>query len=185
MKKIQLSLSGIFRMIGAGVIITTLVLCIGTFLTTQNVTAVIICLITAAALSVWALLLVGVLQNRLALFTDDVCRTIDDMMQGETIPKINFDDSMLDRINHRLNRLYQMLQASQRNIEQQRADLQGMISDISHQVKAQASYAVFTYPFFQSAVSLAIVMIICNLVPVLVYRAETNRSIIERLRVNE
>lgn len=52
-------------------------------------------------------------------------------------------------------------------------------------VKAQASYAVFTYPFFQSAVSLAIVMIICNLVPVLVYRAETNRSIIERLRVNE
>ena len=48
MKKIQLSLSGIFRMIGAGVIITTLVLCIGTFLTTQNVTAVIICLITAS-----------------------------------------------------------------------------------------------------------------------------------------
>lgn len=139
MKKIQLSLSGIFRMIGAGVIITTLVLCIGTFLTTQNVTAVIICLITAAALSVWALLLVGVLQNRLALFTDDVCRTIDDMMQGETIPKINFDDSMLDRINHRLNRLYQMLQASQRNIEQQRADLQGMISDISHQVKTPAT----------------------------------------------
>lgn len=139
MKKIQLSLSGIFRMIGAGVIITTLVLCIGTFLTTQNVTAVIICLLTAAALSGWALLLVGVLQNRLALFTDDVCRTIDDMMQGETIPKINFDDSMLDRINHRLNRLYQMLQASQRNIEQQRADLQGMISDISHQVKTPAT----------------------------------------------
>lgn len=136
MKRIRLSLSGIFRMIGAGVIITTLVLCIGIFLTTQNVTAVIICLITAAALSVWTFLLVIVLRNRLALFTDDVCQTIDDMMQGETIPRVIFDDdSMLDRINHQLNRLYQMLQANQKNIEEQRADLQGMISDISHQVK--------------------------------------------------
>lgn len=52
-------------------------------------------------------------------------------------------------------------------------------------VKAQASYAMFTYPFYQIAVSLAIVMIICNLVPILVYRAETNHSIIERLRGNE
>ena len=52
-------------------------------------------------------------------------------------------------------------------------------------VKVQASYAVFTYPFYQIAISLAIVIIICNLVPVLVYKAEDNHSIIERLRVNE
>lgn len=52
-------------------------------------------------------------------------------------------------------------------------------------VKAQASYAVFTYPFFQIVISLAIVIMICNLVPILVYKAEANRSIIERLRVNE
>ncbi len=52
-------------------------------------------------------------------------------------------------------------------------------------VKAQASYAVFTYPFCQTAISLAIVIIICNLVPVLVYKAEARHSIIERLRVNE
>lgn len=136
MKKIRLSLSSIFRMIGAGVIITTLALCIGIFLITQNVTAVIICLITVAVLSVWAFLLVKVLQNRLALFTGDVCQTIDDMMQGETTPRVIFDDdTLLDRINHQLNRLYQMLQANQKNIEEQRADLQGMISDISHQVK--------------------------------------------------
>lgn len=136
MKKIRLSLSSIFRLIGAGVIVTALGLCIGIFLITQNATAVIICLITVAVLSVWAFLLVKVLQNRLALFTGDVCRTIDDMMQGETIPRVIFDDdTLLDRINHQLNRLYQMLQANKKNIEEQRADLQGMISDISHQVK--------------------------------------------------
>ncbi len=52
-------------------------------------------------------------------------------------------------------------------------------------VKMQASYAVFTYPFFQITISLSVVITICNLVPVLVYKTETNHSIIERLRVNE
>lgn len=136
MKKVQLSLSGIFRLIGAGVTITILVLCIGVFFATQNVTTAIVCLITTAALSIWAFILVKVLQNRLAHFTDDVCQTIDDMMQGETTPRMIFDnDTLLDRINHQLNRLYQMLQANKKIIAEQRADLQGMISDISHQVK--------------------------------------------------
>ena len=136
MKKVQLSLSGIFRLIGAGVTITILALCIGVFFATQNVTTAIVCLITTAALSIWAFILVKVLQNRLAHFTDDVCQTIDAMMQGETTPRMIFDnDTLLDRINHQLNRLYQMLQANKKIIEEQRADLQGMISDISHQVK--------------------------------------------------
>lgn len=136
MKKVQLSLSGIFRLIGAGVTITIPALCIGVFFATQNVTTAIVCLITTAALSIWAFILVKVLQNRLAHFTDDVCQTIDAMMQGETTPRMIFDnDTLLDRINHQLNRLYQMLQANKKIIEEQRADLQGMISDISHQVK--------------------------------------------------
>lgn len=136
MKKVQLSLSGIFQLIGAGVTITIPALCIGVFFATQNVTTAIVCLITTAALSIWAFILVKVLQNRLAHFTDDVCQTIDAMMQGETTPRMIFDnDTLLDRINHQLNRLYQMLQANKKIIEEQRADLQGMISDISHQVK--------------------------------------------------
>jgi len=32
--------------------------------------------------------IVEVLQNRLALFTGDVCRTIDDMMQEEATPRV-------------------------------------------------------------------------------------------------
>jgi len=140
MKKVRLSLSGIFRLIGTGAVITTLVLCIGIFVAVPNLTTVIACLLTAGAFSAWAFILVTVLQKRLALFTDDVCRTIDHMMQGETSPRMIFDqDTLLDRINHQLNRLYQMLQADKKIIEEQRADLQGMISDISHQVKTPAT----------------------------------------------
>lgn len=52
-------------------------------------------------------------------------------------------------------------------------------------VKAQAAYAVFTYPYCQMILSLAVVIVICNLVPVVVYKAELDHSIIERLRGNE
>ena len=135
MKK-AISLSTIFRLIAAGVIMTSLILCGGIFFLTKDLTAVTICLITAGTISVWLFILVGVLQKQLARFTGDICRTIDRMMQGESVPRTLLDeDTMSDRISHQLNRLYQMMQSNNRIIAEQRADLQGMISDISHQVK--------------------------------------------------
>lgn len=140
MKNKCFSFKGIFGLIGAGVIMTIVVLCCGIFWLTRSLTAVTVCLTTAVVLSAWAFILIRILQARLNFFADDVCQTIDDMMQGKTAPGIIFDnDTLLDRINHRLNRLYQMLQNNQKKIEEQRTDLQGMISDISHQVKTPAS----------------------------------------------
>ncbi len=140
MKNICFSFKGIFGLIGAGVIMTIFVLCCGIFWLTRSLAAVMACLTTAVVLFAWAFILIRILQMRLTIFADDVCQTIDDMMQGKTAPGIIFDnDTLLDRINHRLNRLYQMLQNNQKKIEEQRTDLQGMISDISHQVKTPAA----------------------------------------------
>lgn len=136
MKKRALTLSGVFWLIGAGAGSTVLLLSIGVYLAAGNATAAAVCLLTGAVLAIWAFVLVQVLQKRLALFTDDVCETIDHMMQGEASGKmISDEDTLLDRIRYQLNRLYQMMQAGKRNIEEQRADLQEMVSDISHQVK--------------------------------------------------
>lgn len=140
MKRKHLSLEGIFWLTGAGAAATALALCAGTFFVTQSVTAAAACLLTAAVLSVWGLILVRVLQNRLNVFTDDVCLTIDDMMEERTPQGMIFDsDTLLERIGHQLYRLYQMLQSSRRSLEEQRADLQCLISDISHQVKTPAA----------------------------------------------
>lgn len=49
------------------------------------------------------------------------------------------EDTLLDRIGHQLNRLYQMMQAGKSAVEEQRSDLQSLISDISHQVKTPAA----------------------------------------------
>lgn len=139
MKYVQ-SVKKLFLLIGAGTAGTVFLLCAGIFCATRSVQGVMICLVTAAVLSLWCFLLAGALQNRLSLFTDEICRTIDDMMRGSsTLEEIFDEDTLLDRISHQLNRLYQMLQANNRNIEAQRADLQEMISDISHQVKTPAT----------------------------------------------
>lgn len=136
MKKRQLTLSGVFWLIGTGAGSTVLLLSIGVYLAAGNATAAAACLLTGAVLAVWSFVLVQVLQKRLALFTDDVCETIDHMMQGEASgKKISDEDTLLDRIRYQLNRLYQMMQAGKQTIEEQRADLQEMVSDISHQVK--------------------------------------------------
>ena len=136
MKHRRLSLTGIFWLMGAGVLATAAFLSIGVFFVTKDQRAAVVSLITAAAVSVWGVLLVKVLQKHLTAFTNDVCQRIDNMMQGEAAPRAIFDeDTLLDRINHQLSRLYAMQQADKQTIDRQRADLQGMISDISHQVK--------------------------------------------------
>lgn len=125
-----------FWLIGAGVLNTMLVLCSGLFFLTQSSAAVLGCVMTAAVLGVWGFIFVRVVHNRMASFTEEVCQTIDEMMQERAVPRLIFDDdTMFDRISHQLSRLYQMQRSHQQRIEEQQADLQGMVSDISHQVK--------------------------------------------------
>ena len=42
---------------------------------------------------------------------------------------------MLARISHRLSRLYQIMQENRRKVDEERQELQSLISDISHQVE--------------------------------------------------
>ncbi len=46
---------------------------------------------------------------------------------------------MLARISHRLSRLYQIMQENRRKVDEERQELQSLISDISHQVKTPVS----------------------------------------------
>lgn len=136
----KLSIASILRIVGVGVLITTIALGGIIYSLTQSTTGVLICLLTAAVLSVWAFLLVHILQERLSIFINDICRQIDEMTKGENIPETIFDeDTMLDRVSHQLSRLYQMLQTNKEAIEEQKKELQGLVSDISHQVKTPAT----------------------------------------------
>ena len=83
---------------------------------------------------------VAFLRHKLVSFSDNLCRTIDNMLDGAAPPpQICEEESLFYKINHRLARLYEVLRENRESIAKERADLQELISDISHQVKTPIS----------------------------------------------
>jgi len=78
--------------------------------------------------------------KRLSLFTSDLCETLDNMIDGEAEPETAEDsETLFARISHRLSRLYQIMQENRRKVDDERQELQSLVSDISHQVKTPVS----------------------------------------------
>ncbi len=92
-------------------------------------------LLTACAL-VWLFLLTLLFAKRLSQFTNDLCQTMDSMITGGQEPARAEDrETIFARISYRLSRLYNILQENRRRVDQERRELQTLVSDISHQVK--------------------------------------------------
>lgn len=65
-----------------------------------------------------------------------LCCTMDEMMNGEAqLSEIAEEENLFYKITNRLIQLYEIMQNNRRSISKERADLQELISDISHQVK--------------------------------------------------
>ena len=91
--------------------------------------------LTACAL-VWLFLLTLFFAKRLSQFTSDLCQTMDSMISGGQEPARAEDrETIFARISYRLSRLYSILQESRRKVDEERRELQTLVSDISHQVK--------------------------------------------------
>ena len=86
-----------------------------------------------------AVAFVAFLRCKLVLFSDGLCRTIDNMLDGAVPPQSYEEEDLFYKINYRLTRLYEVLRENRENIAKERADLQELISDISHQVKTPIS----------------------------------------------
>jgi signal transduction histidine kinase len=92
-------------------------------------------LLTACALF-WMFLLTLFFAKRLSQFTSDLCQTMDSMITGGQEPARAEDrETIFARISYRLSRLYGILQENQRKVDEERRELQTLVSDISHQVK--------------------------------------------------
>lgn len=126
-------------------------ICIGLLLSMTAITLILFSLtlevavlIAGAALIVcafaWFFVLTQTFGKRLSLFTSELCKTLDNMMDGDEEPKpTDNSETLFARINHRLTRLYQIMQGNRRKVEEERQELQTLVSDISHQVKTPVS----------------------------------------------
>jgi len=103
---------------------------------TSNITAVLCCLLFFVFVLFSVICFVVLVRRRLTLFSDFFCRTLDEMLSGNIEPlHIAEEESLFYKINYRLGRLYEVMNENRRSIAKERADLQELISDISHQVK--------------------------------------------------
>ena len=92
-------------------------------------------LLTVCAL-VWLFLLTLFFAKRLSQFTSDLCQTMDSMISGDQEPaRAGDSETIFARISYRLSRLYGILQENRRRVDEERRELQTLVSDISHQVK--------------------------------------------------
>ena len=92
-------------------------------------------LLTACALF-WMFLLTLFFAKRLSQFTSDLCQTMDSMISGGEEPaRAEGRETIFARISYRLSRLYGILQENRRKVDEERRELQTLVSDISHQVK--------------------------------------------------
>ena len=113
---------------------------IAVFLLTRNLTVVGLGLLFLLLVFICIALFVAFLRRKLVLFSDSLCKTIDNMLEGVSAPpQVCEEESLFYKINHRLVRLYEAMRENRERIGKERADLQELISDISHQVKTPVS----------------------------------------------
>ncbi len=140
MKLERLSIKNLCLLIGAGALLSMLVIIAVLYALTSDT----LMLWGGAALTVctivWIFLLVLFFSKRLSVFTRDLCQTLDNMISGNEEPKqISDRETLFSRISHRLSRLYDIMQENSRKVDEERQELQRLVSDISHQVKTPVS----------------------------------------------
>lgn len=92
--------------------------------------------ILTAALFVWGIIFLKFFQGKLTEFTNSLCQTLDGMIDGSERPKVDMEaETSLARISHRLERLYNIMQADRLKASEEKSELQILVSDISHQTK--------------------------------------------------
>lgn len=140
MKLNNLSAKKICRLVSAGLVLFMLAITVILGIVMQDLRIFTVGGILTLCAFFWIRLLVVSFGKRLSLFTSDLCRTLDNMIDGnEELQKSNDSETLFARINHRLTRLYGIMQENRRKVDMERQELQMLVSDISHQVKTPVS----------------------------------------------
>ncbi|MDE7204155.1 MAG: HAMP domain-containing histidine kinase [Lachnospiraceae bacterium] len=84
----------------------------------------------------WVAILLYSIFHKLTLFTNELHRTLDNMIDGNiSFFEEKYNETLLSQINHHLYRLYNILEVAKNSANKERLRLQELISDISHQLK--------------------------------------------------
>ena len=132
----KLSINKACILLGTLLLLAVGAVCTAVYLLTQNITAVRCVFLFSLFVLLCVIFFVALIRRKLVRFSDAFCGQMDDMLSGDMQPKQTVEEeSLFYKINYRLGRLYEVMQENKNSIAKERADLQELISDISHQVK--------------------------------------------------
>lgn len=136
----KISINTLVIAIGMAAVASTATLLAVLWAVTHSATAVLCGLALALLLFFWVAVFVIVVRKKIEDFTSAICLTLDDMMSGSVgVEYSGEEETLFVKINHRLRRLYDVMLEGRNRAGQERARLQELISDISHQVKTPIS----------------------------------------------
>ena len=136
----NLSVKRLFGWVVAGLFLSMVVITLSLFLITKQTAILLAGGVMLLCALFWLFLLMQIFGKRLSSFTSYLCQILDHMIEGDETPLHPEDsETILARISHRLSRLYQIMQENRRKVDEERQELQSLISDISHQVKTPVS----------------------------------------------
>lgn len=140
MKLKNLSVKWLFLCVAMGLVLSMTTITIALYFVTKQIAVLAVGSALLPCAFGWLLVLTQAFGKRLSLFTSDLCQTLDHMIAGNKELKRPEDSEVqLARIGHRLARLYQIMQENRRKVDEERQELQSLVSDISHQVKTPVS----------------------------------------------
>lgn len=132
----KFSFSSIYLIIAVGIIFTAILFSISIYLITDDLKLIALLLIYTIVLCGFIALIIFLLHKKIVIFCSKICHTLDSMMNSEDNIEIELEEeTILSRINHRLIRMYEVIQENRNSIAIEKADLQELVSDISHQIK--------------------------------------------------
>lgn len=140
MKMQNLSVRAFLRLVIVGVTSTSVFLLFIFYFFTGSSILTLFGLFLTITFFAWGIFFLKFFQKRLSEFTDSLCRTLDDMVSGNERPFTDLEaETLFARISHRLERLYNIMQINRHKAEDEKAELQSLLSDISHQTKTPIS----------------------------------------------
>ena len=136
MRTEKLSVNKVCMVVYAALFLLSIAMPVTIYFLTQNVLALCCGLLYAVFVSGCMVAFLAFVRRKLTLFSDALCKLLDDMMSADQAPpQYTEEENLFYKIQHRLSRLYEVLRESKSSIAKERANLQELISDISHQVK--------------------------------------------------
>ncbi len=134
------SVKRIFLLVSGGMAVSMLAVCAVFFAVTGQMWVLAFGMLLTFCALVWMFLLMVTFSKRLSVFTRELCKAMDQMISGSGEPVPAWDsETLFARISYRLSRLYGIMQENRRNVDEERQELQMLVSDVSHQVKTPVS----------------------------------------------